>query len=210
MAGEAAGRRYVRPGPGTPPTSRPAEPMAGGRYPTDLPRKARSKIAASRTAWDRHCSRPSGAPMPSPGLSPRRLGGARAEAASGHAHRRHRMSLPFTICPGHGGCTRRRDWTAAAAIAVATAAALAVAGCGGGQPTVALPGRATPAVAPAALTSPASSSPALPSPQPERGTARSSPTCRSGPPVTAPNDPAAQPRHERSSPPTPARPTSSS
>jgi hypothetical protein len=102
--------------------------------------------------------------MTNPGPRPCRLGGARAEAASGHAHWRHRMSLPFTICPGHGRCTRRRDWTAAAATAVATAAAVAAAGCGGGQPTAALPRRATPAAAPGTLTFPASSSPAQPSP----------------------------------------------
>jgi hypothetical protein len=33
MAGEAAGRRNVRPGPGTPPTAWPDQPMAGGPVP---------------------------------------------------------------------------------------------------------------------------------------------------------------------------------
>jgi hypothetical protein len=38
--------------------------------------------------------------MTSPGPSPRRLGGAHAEAASDHAHWRHRTSLPFITCIG--------------------------------------------------------------------------------------------------------------
>ena len=98
--------------------------------------------------------------MTSPGPSPHRLGGARAAAASGHARRRHRRtSLPFTPSPGYGGCARRRARAVATAITASTAAVVAVAGCGGSQPSVALPAPATPLAAPASVTPAASPSP---------------------------------------------------
>jgi len=71
------------------------------------------------------------------------------------------MRLLFTVSPGYGGCTRRRARAAATAITASTAAVVAVAGagCGGAQPPVALPARATAAAAPASVTPAASPSP---------------------------------------------------